>query len=137
MATGRGIIVVGGEATVDAENADPLKDERYRAKYGEHAASLGFSDDFLSAYSLRLKIAVDKVWTTPTEPTRAQARVQLRAQRKSRLFDADPHVEPAHPVGDDGDRTAWRSAPDRGSAAPTPSGPACGGAPRPPANTGH
>ena len=66
---GSGVIAVGGEATIDAENADPLKDERYRAKYGELAASLGFSDDFLSAYNLRLKITVDKVWTTPTEPT--------------------------------------------------------------------
>ncbi len=59
--------MVGGEATVDAENADPLQDERYRAKYGELAASLGFTDQFLSAYNLRLKIRVDKVWTTPTE----------------------------------------------------------------------
>ena len=64
--TGSGVIVVGGEATVDAENADPLQDERYRAKYGELAASLGFTEEFLSAYNLRLKISVDKVWTTPT-----------------------------------------------------------------------
>jgi PPOX class probable F420-dependent enzyme len=63
---GAGIIVVGGEATVDAENADPLKDERYRAKYGELAASLGFSEEFLSAYNTRLKVSIDKVWTTPT-----------------------------------------------------------------------
>ena len=67
--TGSGVIVVGGEATVDAENADPLQDERYRAKYGELAASLGFTDEFLSAYNLRLRINVDKVWTTPTDPT--------------------------------------------------------------------
>ncbi|MGO4442538.1 TIGR03667 family PPOX class F420-dependent oxidoreductase [Mycobacterium sp. 2YAF39] len=64
--TGSGVIVVGGEATVDAENADPLQDERYHAKYGELAASLGFTDEFLGAYNLRLKINVDKVWTTPT-----------------------------------------------------------------------
>jgi PPOX class probable F420-dependent enzyme len=64
---GSGVVVVGGEATIDAENANPLNDERYRAKYGELAASLGFSEEFLSAYSLRLKISVDKVWTTPTE----------------------------------------------------------------------
>jgi PPOX class probable F420-dependent enzyme len=66
--TGSGVIVVGGEATIDAENADPLQDERYRAKYGELAASLGFTDEFLSAYNLRLKVSVDKVWTTPTDP---------------------------------------------------------------------
>ncbi|KUH81630.1 MULTISPECIES: TIGR03667 family PPOX class F420-dependent oxidoreductase [unclassified Mycobacterium] len=63
---GSGIIVVGGTATVDAENANPLQDERYRAKYGEYAASLGFSEEFLAAYDTRLKISVDKVWTTPT-----------------------------------------------------------------------
>lgn len=64
---GSGVIVVGGEAIVDAEDADPLQDERYRAKYGELATSLGFTDEFQSAYNLRLKISVDKVWTTPTE----------------------------------------------------------------------
>ncbi|MGV0604172.1 TIGR03667 family PPOX class F420-dependent oxidoreductase [Mycolicibacterium sp. XJ1904] len=64
---GGGIIVVGGPATVDAEGANPLQDERYRAKYGEYAARLGFSDEFLAAYDTRLRISVDKVWTTPTE----------------------------------------------------------------------
>ncbi|MFV9634137.1 TIGR03667 family PPOX class F420-dependent oxidoreductase [Mycobacterium neumannii] len=63
---GGGIIVVGGTATVDAEDANPLQDERYRAKYGEYAARLGFSDEFLAAYDTRLRISVDKVWTTPT-----------------------------------------------------------------------
>jgi PPOX class probable F420-dependent enzyme len=63
---GSGIIVVGGTATVDAEGADPLADERYRTKYGEYAASLGFSTEFLAAYNTRLRIGVDKVWTTPT-----------------------------------------------------------------------
>lgn len=64
--SGSGIIVVGGVATVDAENANPISDERYVAKYGEYAESLGFSNEFLSAYNLRLKISIDKVWTTPT-----------------------------------------------------------------------
>jgi PPOX class probable F420-dependent enzyme len=63
---GSGIVVVGGVASVDAEGADPLVDEQYLAKYSEYAASLGFSKDFLAAYNTRLKIAVDKVWTTPT-----------------------------------------------------------------------
>jgi PPOX class probable F420-dependent enzyme len=63
---GAGIIVVGGVTSVDAEGADPLTDEPYVAKYGEYAASLGFSKEFLGAYTTRLKIAVDKVWTTPT-----------------------------------------------------------------------
>ena len=64
---GAGIIVVGGDARVDAEGADPLADEQYVAKYGEYAASLGFSEEFLAAYNTRLKISIDKVWTTPTE----------------------------------------------------------------------
>lgn len=63
---GAGIIIVGGVTSVDAEGADPLADERYLAKYGEYAASLGFSNEFLAAFNTRLKIAVDKVWTTPT-----------------------------------------------------------------------
>ena len=63
---GAGIIVVGGNARVDAEGIDPLADERYVAKYGEYAASLGFTKEFLSAYNTRLKVALDKVWTTPT-----------------------------------------------------------------------
>jgi PPOX class probable F420-dependent enzyme len=63
---GAGIIIVGGVTSVDAEGADPLADERYVAKYGEYAASLGFTKEFLAAYNARLKIAVDKVWTTPT-----------------------------------------------------------------------
>lgn len=63
---GSGIIVVGGPATVDAENTNPLRDERYQKKYREHAASLGFTEEFLAAYSTRLKINIDKVWTTPT-----------------------------------------------------------------------
>jgi PPOX class probable F420-dependent enzyme len=64
---GAGIIVVGGNATVDAEGANPLEDERYRVKYGELAASFGFSKEFIANYSTRLKISIDKVWTTPTE----------------------------------------------------------------------
>src|SRR5439155_15189773 len=41
---GAGIIVVGGIARVDAEGADPLQDQHYVTKYGEYAASLGFSN---------------------------------------------------------------------------------------------
>ncbi|RAV17219.1 TIGR03667 family PPOX class F420-dependent oxidoreductase [Mycolicibacterium sp. GF69] len=63
---GSGVIAVGGTATVDAEGVDPQQDERYQAKYGDYAASLGFTAEFLAAYNLRLKISIDKVWTTPT-----------------------------------------------------------------------
>ncbi|OBK72773.1 TIGR03667 family PPOX class F420-dependent oxidoreductase [Mycobacterium sp. 1274761.0] len=62
---GGGIIFVGGDATVDAEGIDPLADERYQAKYRELAANLGFTAEFLAAYNTRLKISIDKVWTTP------------------------------------------------------------------------
>ena len=63
---GSGIVAVGGTATVDAENTNPLQDERYQKKYREHAAGLGFTEEFLAAYSTRLRISIDKVWTTPT-----------------------------------------------------------------------
>ncbi|OBE97741.1 PPOX class F420-dependent oxidoreductase [Mycolicibacterium elephantis] len=63
---GSGIVAVGGTATVDAENTNPLQDERYQRKYREHAAGLGFTEEFLAAYSTRLRISIDKVWTTPT-----------------------------------------------------------------------
>jgi PPOX class probable F420-dependent enzyme len=63
---GAGIIIVGGIASVDAAGADPLQDEQYRTKYGELAASFGFSEEFLRSYDTRLKISIDKVWTTPT-----------------------------------------------------------------------
>jgi PPOX class probable F420-dependent enzyme len=65
---GSGVVAVGGETTIEAEDADPLQDPEYVAKYGEVAKEFGFSEEFLSAFSARLKIAVDKVWTTPPEP---------------------------------------------------------------------
>ncbi|MDA4109093.1 TIGR03667 family PPOX class F420-dependent oxidoreductase [Mycolicibacterium holsaticum] len=63
---GGGIIAVGGTATIDAQDVNPLEDERYQKKYREYAASVGFTDEFLAAYNTRLKISIDKVWTTPT-----------------------------------------------------------------------
>jgi PPOX class probable F420-dependent enzyme len=64
---GRGTVVVGGEARIDAVDADPIADEQYQAKYAEYAASMGMTKEFLTAFSTRLKISIDKVWTTPTE----------------------------------------------------------------------
>jgi PPOX class probable F420-dependent enzyme len=63
---GSGVVGVGGEARVDAVDVDPLTDKLYLAKYAEYAKSMGFSDEFLAAYNTRLKISIDKVWTTPT-----------------------------------------------------------------------
>ncbi|HVQ49617.1 MAG TPA: TIGR03667 family PPOX class F420-dependent oxidoreductase [Mycobacterium sp.] len=64
---GRGTVVVGGEARIDAVDADPIADEQYQAKYAEYAASMGMTKEFLTAFSTRLKISINKVWSTPTE----------------------------------------------------------------------
>jgi PPOX class probable F420-dependent enzyme len=63
---GTGTVVVAGEAKVDAVDADPLADEHYQAKYHDYAVSIGMGDEYLAAFSTRLKISVDKVWTTPS-----------------------------------------------------------------------
>jgi PPOX class probable F420-dependent enzyme len=65
---GSGVVAVGGETSIDAEGADPLQDTEYVAKYAELGKSFGFTDEFYAAYSTRLKISVDKVWTTPPQP---------------------------------------------------------------------
>jgi PPOX class probable F420-dependent enzyme len=62
---GGGIIVIGGEAAVDATGVDCRTDEPYWAKYGESADKFGLTEA-MGTYSTRLKIAIDKVWTTPT-----------------------------------------------------------------------
>lgn len=63
---GSGIIVIGGEATVDATDVDCRNDAPYWAKYAEAAAKFGLTDA-MAAYSTRIKVSIDKVWTTPTE----------------------------------------------------------------------
>jgi PPOX class probable F420-dependent enzyme len=63
---GSGIIVIGGEATVDATGVDCRTDEPYWAKYSESAAQFGLTEA-MADYSTRIKITIDKVWTTPTE----------------------------------------------------------------------
>jgi PPOX class probable F420-dependent enzyme len=62
---GGGIIVVGGTARVDATDVDGRDDEPYWTKYREDAAAFGLTDA-LGAYSTRLKITPNRVWTTPT-----------------------------------------------------------------------
>jgi len=61
---GAGIIAVGGEATVDATNADPRADGPYWKKYEADAAQFGLTKA-MGDYSTRLRISIDKVWTTP------------------------------------------------------------------------
>ena len=62
---GGGIIVVGGTAAVDSEEADPRDDGPYWAKYADLAEQFGLTEA-MPGYNVRLRISVDKVWTTPT-----------------------------------------------------------------------
>lgn len=62
---GGGIIVVGGSASIDSEDADPRDDAPYWAKYGDISDQFGLTDA-MANYNLRLRISIDKVWTTPT-----------------------------------------------------------------------
>lgn len=63
---GGGIIAIGGTATIDAEGVDCRDDAPYWAKYGPAAEQFGLADS-MGDYSTRLRISIDKVWTTPTE----------------------------------------------------------------------
>lgn len=63
--SGSGVIVVGGVATVDAEGVDPREDGPYWGKYAAEAARIGLADA-MADYGTRVRISVDKVWTTPT-----------------------------------------------------------------------
>jgi PPOX class probable F420-dependent enzyme len=61
---GGGIIVIGGNAVVDEVGVDPREDKPYWDKYAADAEQFGLSDA-MAGYSTRLRIGVDKVWTTP------------------------------------------------------------------------
>jgi PPOX class probable F420-dependent enzyme len=63
---GRGTVVVAGAARIDEVDADPIADEKYQAKYRDYAVSMGMTEEFLAAFSTRLKISIDKVWSTPS-----------------------------------------------------------------------
>jgi PPOX class probable F420-dependent enzyme len=63
---GGGIIVIGGRATIDAEGVDCRDDGPYWAKFGAAADQFGLTES-MADYSTRLRISIDKVWTTPTE----------------------------------------------------------------------
>lgn len=62
---GGGIIVIGGEATIDAEGVDCRDDQPYWAKYGPAADQFGLTES-MGDYGTRLRIGIDKVWTTPS-----------------------------------------------------------------------
>jgi PPOX class probable F420-dependent enzyme len=63
---GAGIIVIGGPARVDAEGTDPRDDAPYWAKYGALSDQFGLTEA-MAGYGTRLRISIEKVWTTPTE----------------------------------------------------------------------
>ncbi len=63
---GGGIIVVGGQARIDAEGTDPREDAPYWAKYQAMSDQIGLTAS-MANYGTRLKISIEKVWTTPTE----------------------------------------------------------------------
>ena len=63
---GGGIIVLGGPARVDTEDADPRQDATYWAKYQAVSDQFGLTDA-MGNYNTRLRVSIDKVWTTPTE----------------------------------------------------------------------
>ena len=63
---GRGTVVIAGEARVDQVDADPLADEQYQAKYRDYRISMGMTEEYLAAFSTRLKISIDKVWSAPS-----------------------------------------------------------------------
>lgn len=62
---GGGAVVVGGSAVVDDVGVDARKDAPYWAKYEAEAEKFGMTDA-IGRYSTRLRIGIDKVWTTPT-----------------------------------------------------------------------
>jgi PPOX class probable F420-dependent enzyme len=62
---GGGIVVVGGNAVVDEVGVDSRDDKAYWAKYKADAEQFGLTEA-IASYSTRLRIGVDKVWTTPT-----------------------------------------------------------------------
>ncbi len=61
---GGGIIVVGGNAVVDDVGVDPRNDAPYWKKYEADALQFGLTEA-IASYSTRLRIAIEKVWTTP------------------------------------------------------------------------
>ena len=63
---GAGVVVVGGSAVVDDVGVDPRKDMSYWEKYQADAEQFGLTES-IASYDTRLRIGVDKVWTTPTE----------------------------------------------------------------------
>lgn len=58
--------MIGGPARVDAEGVDLRTDAPYWAKYQAASDQFGLTDT-MGNFSTRLRIMIEKVWTTPTE----------------------------------------------------------------------
>ena len=63
---GAGVVVVGGEAqSIDDVGVDPREDAAVSGtKYRADAEQFGLTEA-IADYSTRLRISIDKVWTTP------------------------------------------------------------------------
>lgn len=61
---GGGVIVIGGTATVDATGVDCREDEPYWAKFGALSDRFELTET-MGAFSTRIRVSIDKVWTTP------------------------------------------------------------------------
>ncbi len=61
---GSGVVVVGGSAVVDDVGVDPRKDGPYWKKYEADAEQFGLTEA-MGGYSTRLRLGIEKVWTTP------------------------------------------------------------------------
>jgi PPOX class probable F420-dependent enzyme len=62
---GGDVVVIGGAATIDAEGVDCREDGPYWTKFAELSDKFGLTEA-MAHYSTRIKVSVDKVWTTPT-----------------------------------------------------------------------
>ena len=90
---GRGTVVVAGEARIDEVDADPIADEQYQSKYRDYAVSMGMTEEFLAAFSTRLKISIDKVWSTPDRrPTVRFAALRPAGMFRFAALSAGPNV---------------------------------------------
>ncbi len=63
----RGVVIIGGPAHIDATGVDMRQDEPYWTKYLDHAIEMGINNDMVADYHMRLRIDIQKVWTTPPE----------------------------------------------------------------------
>ncbi|GFG51895.1 TIGR03667 family PPOX class F420-dependent oxidoreductase [Mycolicibacterium agri] len=64
---GGGVVAIGGSAVVDEVGVDPREDAAFWQKYQSDAEQFGLTEA-IANYNTRLRIGIEKVWTTPPEP---------------------------------------------------------------------